>query len=195
MLKRADVICTIVFLCLPLFAQAPASKDAPSREEVLKFIEAMHVRRQMEVVMKGMVEQMKSGFVHGAQQKSPSTPPEKFEKLADMFDEIFGVFSTEELVEQLVPIYQKHFTRAELAAITQFYSSPVGQGLLEKMPAVSQEAMQVGGAYGRSKFQEIQPKIDARIAEFVKNLEAEQKSPTDAPAKTTPAGKASKAKN
>jgi hypothetical protein len=42
----------------------------------------------------------------------------------------------------MIPSYQKHFTKGDLAAMNAFYSSPVGQKVLEELPAVIQEGNQ-----------------------------------------------------
>jgi hypothetical protein len=45
------------------------------------------------------------------------------------------------MVEAMIPIYQRHFTHADVAAIINFYSSPVGQKLLHEQPQILQELM------------------------------------------------------
>jgi hypothetical protein len=42
----------------------------------------------------------------------------------------------------MIPAYQNHFTRGDIQAMNAFYSSPVGQKVLEQLPAVMQEGMQ-----------------------------------------------------
>jgi hypothetical protein len=89
-------------------------------------------------------------------------------------------------VNRIVPVYQKHFTHEDMVAAMQFYSSPAGQSLLDKLPAVSEEAMQVGGDYGQSKMQEIEPKIEARIKEFQESVKAHSPKPGDTAPKRIP---------
>src|SRR5439155_13694987 len=47
----------------------------------------------------------------------------------------------DEMMDAMVPTYQKHFTRGELDALTAFYSSPTGQKILREMPAIMSEAI------------------------------------------------------
>jgi hypothetical protein len=48
----------------------------------------------------------------------------------------------DQLTDAMIPAYQKHFTKSDIVAINTFYSSPVGQKVLEELPAVMQEGMQ-----------------------------------------------------
>jgi hypothetical protein len=72
------------------------------------------------------------------------------------------------MVDAIVPIYQKHLTKADLTAITAFYSSPAGQKILAEMPAIMSESMQAGGEIGRRAFAAKSQQLDQEIAEFAK---------------------------
>src|ERR1041384_4908854 len=50
----------------------------------------------------------------------------------------------DEMVEAMVPIYQRHLTRSDIEEVIRFYSSPVGQKLLREQPQMIQEGMQAG---------------------------------------------------
>jgi hypothetical protein len=55
-----------------------------------------------------------------------------------------------DLEAMVVPIYAKHFDEADLQALIDFYSSPVGKRVVNEMPAVMQESMTAGQAWGRA---------------------------------------------
>lgn len=76
------------------------------------------------------------------------------------FEKSFLDASQEELLEMLVPIYQKHISLPDLKAVIAFYQSPAGKRFSEKTPLIMQESMQVGQQWG------------IRLAEqFKKNLQ------------------------
>jgi len=52
------------------------------------------------------------------------------------------------LIEMVVPVYAKHFTRDDIKAMVEFYNSPVGKKLIKKQPLIMQESMAVGEAWG-----------------------------------------------
>ncbi len=57
-------------------------------------------------------------------------------------DELIRGMPVDEITEAMIPAYQKHFTKADIEAMNAFYSSPVGQKVLQELPAVMQEGAQ-----------------------------------------------------
>ncbi len=53
------------------------------------------------------------------------------------------------LMRQLAQVYARHFTDGEIHAVIQFYRSPAGRKLLAETPAVMQESVALGHAWGR----------------------------------------------
>ncbi len=71
-------------------------------------------------------------------------------KVPESFWESFAAeIKVSELEDLLVPIYARHFTEAELQGLIDFYSSPLGRKVTGEMPAVMQESMAAGQAWGR----------------------------------------------
>src|SRR5262249_36838734 len=48
-------------------------------------------------------------------------------------------FDVDALTEQLVVIYDKHYTEEEIKGLLQFYGSPLGQKTAAEMPRISKE--------------------------------------------------------
>ena len=68
------------------------------------------------------------------------------------------VLNADEIIKKIVPVYDKNFSEEELKEMIQFYQSPAGKKLVEKMPAVLQEVMQVSTRYLQEKLSHIQEK-------------------------------------
>lgn len=68
----------------------------------------------------------------------------------------------------VVPIYDKHFTKKELAASLAFYRTPEGSSLLTKMPLVMQESVAAGQRWGQE--------AAGRIVEQLRNKGFEPKT-------------------
>lgn len=149
-------------------AENPSASDAPTREEVMKFLDLMHTRAQMTQVLDGMAAQFKQGAEQGFKKKVPNATPEQLAKVDALFGNIFKSLPIDEMVEAIIPIYQKHLTRADLGAATAFYSSTAGQRILKEMPAISSEAMQAGGQIGQRSFGAMADKFDQQVDELVK---------------------------
>ena len=148
-------------------AQGTSASDVPDKAEVLKFLDLIHARTQLVQSMQGMAKQMRIGAEQGFQQKVPNATPEQLTKVDKLFDVFFTDLPVEELVDAIVPIYQKHLTKKDLAAITEFYSSPAGQKILTEMPAIMSESMQAGGEIGRRIFSAKSGEFDKRLAELI----------------------------
>jgi len=157
-----------LLLALPLDAQTrPADGNAPAtREEVVRLLEVLRVKQQMATVREGMKAAMKSGAQDAIKAKHPDAKPEQIARILASVDEIFVAFPTDELIEAMVPIYQKYLTKSEVEATIAFYLSPTGQKLLDKLPQMTTEAMQAGASIAQRQAEGIQKRIEERIKEL-----------------------------
>lgn len=113
---------------------APAS--APSPEEL--------ARQMIQVTGGGsMAKQVMSRMIEAFRARDPALPQAFWTEFEASIDE-------KELEELVVPIYVKNLTADEMTAAIQFYSSPLGQSLVKKLPAIVEESMKVGGAWGQA---------------------------------------------
>ncbi len=148
-------------------AQGPSASDVPDKAEVMKFLDLMHARTQLVQSMQGMSKQIRIGAEQGFKQKVPNATAEQLAKVDKLFDDLFTDLPIDDLVEAIVPIYQKHLTKKDLAAITEFYSSPAGQKILTEMPSIMSESMQAGGDIGRRIFSAKSAEFDKRLADLI----------------------------
>ena len=170
MRKLTCLVCLLFLFALPICvsAQAAGNSEAPDKADVTKFLDLMHAREQMQQALSGMATQMKSGAEQGFKQKVPDATPEQLAKVDKMLDTMFSSLPMDEMIDAIVPIYQKHLTKADLAAITAFYSSPAGQKILKELPAIMSESMQIGGAIGQRVFAAKGEELDRQLAELAK---------------------------
>lgn len=90
-----------------------------------------------------------------------------------------------ELLERLVPVYAKHFTRDEVKELITFYKSPVGIKAIKELPLISRESMMTGNAWGKSVMRDVDQRVRARLEkEGYKSPTPEGKAPAPAPAPT-----------
>jgi hypothetical protein len=160
----------LVLLILPALgiAQDANNADVPDKNDVMQFLTLMHVREQMVQVMGGMSKAMRDGAEESFKQKIPDATPEQLAKLDKICDTIFSSMPIDDLVDAIVPIYQKHLTKSDLAAVTAFYSSPAGQKILKEQPAITAEAMQAGQEIGRRAMAAKTRELDEQMGELVK---------------------------
>jgi hypothetical protein len=105
---------------------APSAVLSPEKKEkILKFIEVFGTR-----------ETMKMNF----DQILASMPPQDAEKLK-------GAFNIDEVIQELIPLYDKYFTSEDLDGFIQFYSSPTGHKLVQTIPLIMKESVDVSAKY------------------------------------------------
>lgn len=65
--------------------------------------------------------------------------------------------SIDDLVDMLVPVYEKYLTISDIEEMIKFYQTPVGEKYAKSTPLIMTESMQVGQQWGLKigeKFQE-----------------------------------------
>jgi hypothetical protein len=143
--RLRNVIPVVYLLTAAALAQQP---DTPAtKEDILKLFRVMDTQDQMRQVMQQVIGQM-AEMNREALKKRPSGVTE--DDLAQMdreFKEVAKTYPVDQLMEDMVPVYQKHLTKADVDAMITFYSSPTGKKLLHEMPAMTSEGIQA--AYPR----------------------------------------------
>lgn len=125
----------------PCLAQT-ADTDPATKDDVIMFFRTMHsydlIQKLMEVQSQSMQQLFRDQMT-----KDKAAPPSDFEvRMQKMMDEMIKGMPVDEIMQAMVPAYQRHFTRGDIAAMNAFYSSPVGQKVLQELPVVTQEGMQ-----------------------------------------------------
>ena len=90
------------------------------------------------------------------------------------FDEMKAAAMTDELVDLMIPVYERHFTHDEIRELIRVYESPIGKTLVRKQPLLMQDAMGVGEAWGKRKAEEIVRKLQEGGVAFPGQPEAEE---------------------
>jgi len=157
--------------------QATNAATAPSREDVLKFLEVLHLRSQFVQYFQGVSKQAKAGAEEGFKRKVPDATPDQLAEVDKLADGLFSDMPIDEMIDAMVPIYQKHLTKEDLDGILAFYSSPLGQKLQREQPAMMQEGMEAGGEIGRRRIGAAAQKME----EFINKLAEQEQQKTSKP--------------
>ncbi len=117
-------------------ANAPASK-----EDVERYLQAVHSHDMMQKIMETMAKSMQQ-MTHERYLKDKDKLPPDFEARTNkMMNDMMKDMPFDEMMQAMVPTYQKHFTKGDIDALVAFYTSPTGQKLLRETPAITGEAM------------------------------------------------------
>jgi hypothetical protein len=167
-MKRSILhLCFVVIFSLTVSAQqATVADTVPSKEEVIRFMDLMQVRARMEQLLEGMKKGMKTGAAASFKLRLPAATPEQLARVDSVTETVFKDFPVDEIIDGIVPIYQKHLTKADLEAVIAFYSSAAGQKLLKEQPAMMAEGMQVGQDVMLRKLPDIEERLKTKVAQL-----------------------------
>jgi uncharacterized protein len=176
MFSRVIMAVSLLVLTSAAGAQTQASpaNASPSKEEVMKFLEVTQTRSRIVQIFEGMAQQARLSAEQGLKDKVPDATPEQLARADALADTLFKEFSPDEMIDAIVPIYQKHFSKSDLDGILAFYASPPGQKILKETPAIMSASMQAGGEIGRRKMGAINQKIETQITDMAREAQSKK---------------------
>ena len=167
---RLKSLLSACFLALSMCAGAQTTvsiaPEAASKEDVKKLFDVMASREQMNQMMQQLFAQMRSLNRAEIKKRHPDVTEEELARMDRQSEELMKNFPMDEMLSDMIPVYQRHFTKSEVDALTAFYSSPPGQKYLHEMPAVTAETMRA-----------VYPRIEAEVDAALKRAEQKTDSP------------------
>jgi uncharacterized protein len=138
-MKRLLIALACLVLTIPCLAQ---NADEPaSRDDVTLLLRTMHSHDLLQKLMAAQSSSMRQ-LLHDQLMKENGSVPADFEtRFMKMTDELTKSMPIDDIMQAMIPAYQKHFTHGDIEAMNAFYASPVGQKVVEELPAVTQEGM------------------------------------------------------
>lgn len=114
---------------------APPAAAAPSHAALdcaKRYNKAMRLEATMAAMMKALIPAM----TEQSREQGRPADPERDRLILDAIVEV-AVEMTPAIMDALAPVMVASFTEAEVCGLADFYESPVGQGVVDKMPAFS----------------------------------------------------------
>ena len=161
--------CLVAVMACSLSAQqaATAANQPPTTEQVMKFFEIMHIREQMQSLLQTEQKQINVMLTDMFNKKLPGAATDERKKfdsiMNDMMSDLFSNYPVEDILRDMVPVYQKHLSESDLKEIIAFYSSPTGKKVIQEMPAMSAEAMRVSYTRMQPRIEEMMKKMESRL--------------------------------
>lgn len=174
----------ISFVCLMFALNGSAQQsdaDRPAtKEDVEKYLKVMHSREMMTQMVEAMSKPMHQ-MIHEQFLKDKDKLPPDFEtRMNKMMDDTMKSFAWDEMLEAMVPVYQKHLTKGDIDAIVAFYSAPTGQKLMKEMPAMMAEAMESMMPILRKQIDAMTDRMQAEVAQMLKDSETKSSGKSQA---------------
>ena len=155
----------VLLLSLLIFSSSLHAEQNTKQQKIDELISVMNLDSMVDS-MYGQVE----GMMKGMSDQMGVKPSEQA-----IFDKYYGdmttVLKTEmswaKMQPMMVNVYDKHFSEQEIADMLAFYKTDTGQKILEKMPVVMQESMQMS----QSLMKDAMPKIQTLAQQLSDELE------------------------
>jgi len=168
-MKRALVLLAFGLAFVLSVNAQQIGNDAPaSKEDVEKYLEAAHsstmMRKMVQAMSKPMHEMVHQEFI----KDQDKLPPDWEGRMDQTMDDMLSNMPWDEMLQSMVPVYEKHFTHGDIAALTTFYSTPVGQKILHEMPAINAEAMQSMMPIMQKRIAAMRERVQQEVAEALK---------------------------
>lgn len=172
-----------LFLCFISDCVAQQNvEDAPaSKEDVERYLQVMHSHEMISKMVDAMSKPMHD-MLHQEYLKNQDKLPQDFEaRMTTRMDEMLKNLPWDELVDSMIPVYQKHFTKGDMDALVTFYGTSTGQKLLRELPEITAESMQKMMPLLQKNIENAQKQMQQDIAAMIK--EGQGNSDTASPQK------------
>ncbi len=144
-MKRSLILIACLSFCAAgafQSALAQSSDEPASKDDVILYLRTMRSHDMFQRIMEVQSQSMQQ-MMHDQMVKDKGSVPADFDaRRKKLMDDLLKNMPIDEITQAMIPAYQKHFTKSDIEAMNAFYSSPVGQKVLQELPAVMQEGMQ-----------------------------------------------------
>ena len=149
---------------------AAQDQASPAQAKPIDPVKDADIRSLMELV--GARDQVQDAVTNSSEQyreKLLATVPnnDKGQAFVTSFIESYQKkFDVDQMTEQLVAIYDRHYTDDEIKTMLQFYGSPVGQKVAAEMPKITREIQAASRASGAKAAKEALQALKAQNPEI-----------------------------
>jgi hypothetical protein len=146
----------ILLLSQVLLAQQPANPASPATEpqstaptKCAQQASVAQIRKMMEVagsqkIMESVMDTAVYHLYDDLKRSRPDIPPRVWDLARARLE---NPQVLQGLLDQVVPIYQRHFCADDVEHIIEFYQTPAGRKLSAEMPTIQREAAEAGRTY------------------------------------------------
>jgi hypothetical protein len=185
MKRSCAAVVLFVSLAMPM-AFAQRANDPATREDVLAMLEASQARKQVDSTLETMKKQTMQLFDTLMQGETAQLSKEQRDKcsafLRTEMESLYSDYPVGELIEAMIPVYQRYYTHGEVQELIQFYHSPLGQKMIAQNPRVTADCMEAMRPILTRVAQEKMKQVQDRMQQFLKQVK-DEKSPTEPEAK------------
>ena len=109
-----------------------------------------------------MAAAISNQMIDSLRKQNPDIPQKAMAAIKDEMNKALAE-DMPKLMAEIVPVYAKHFTHEDIKGLIAFYGTPLGKKSVREMPAVMNESMQVGQAWGHGIAPKLGPRLESRL--------------------------------
>jgi hypothetical protein len=114
------------------------------------------IRKLLKITGSGELGTQVMSQMIGSMKKAMPNVPDKF--WGDFMKEV----RTEELIDLIVPVYDRNLAQEDIKELIRFYESPTGKKFVSVLPKITQESMVVGEKWGRELAERVIKKLNTQ---------------------------------
>jgi hypothetical protein len=144
------VVAAIAVLCV---LGGAARADSSAGQKPPETQKQKDIRKLLKITGSGELGTQVMGQMIGNMKKAMPQVPEKF--WTDFMKEVH----TDELIDLIVPVYDRNLSQGDVTELIKFYESPTGKKFVSVLPKITQESMGVGEKWGRELAMKVMTKL------------------------------------
>lgn len=142
-MKRVCLLLLLsVVCCCAARAQEAGAISEEKRRDIKRLLELTEASKIGQQIISMSLEQLRQSFL-----ALPEAQRERMLKIVG--EEMSKGFSESQMVEAMIPIYDKHLTAEEVRQLIAFYETPIGRKLVAVLPAITREGYEYGALLGK----------------------------------------------
>jgi hypothetical protein len=157
--KRCWIVASVL-ICSAVVSLAQTPDAPATREDILKLFDTMKIHDQMRLVMDSVLKQQRAMIHEAIRRHQPNVREDELKHLDQFMTDIMKDMPVNELLDDMIPVYQKHLNKGDVGAMDAFYSSPTGQKLLREMPAMTAESMQAANPHMQAMMEKVMNRVE-----------------------------------
>jgi len=147
-MNKLVILPLLVVFSLVVTVQANVSPE--KRKEIEKMLRLTGVEKLSEQIANQMLTSLRTQL--------PQVPETFWTKFQQKMN-------TRDLIEKIIPVYDKYYTIEDLKAINAFYETSAGQKVISALPQLMQETLKIGEEWGQKIGQEAAEEAEKELKE------------------------------
>ncbi|MGA9235944.1 MAG: DUF2059 domain-containing protein [Desulfobacterales bacterium] len=160
-------VSVLLSLCIASLGYADSQTHRQAAEEVLRLT-------KVDKMLGPLVDQIQQVQIQQLQQMNLSREAYSAAQryLQRINDLVAREMQWQEIKNDYIGLYTDAFTEQELHQLIQFYSTPLGRKVVDKMPVLMEQSMQLG----QKKMMNIMPEIQALSEEMIQEIQKQNRA-------------------